>query len=292
MVVEAEFIRLRNPDRQPAGSTLQTRPNKQAAAKTVAVLCNSISPRREQLVTLTLALSSVFVTCFVALLNRRREDKQEDQPSVNTDSNWNMEESSSGFRSGDKYDRILEATIEVVARKGFQHARISDIASSAGVADGTVYLYFKNKNHILRAALNHAFQKFTERVSEALNSTSSPVEQLGIISRAHLETLFQNRPLAIIMQMQVRQSAKFLEQFSHQSFVDYINLVREIIRRGQQQNLIRPNVSDRLAALTLFGALDEVVSSWLYTGRAFDPGQTAAQVLDILLTGICLPQQS
>jgi TetR/AcrR family fatty acid metabolism transcriptional regulator len=207
-----------------------------------------------------------------------------------TDSSWNEDEG--GFRSGDKYDRILEATIEVVASKGFQHARISDIASQAGVADGTVYLYFRNKNHILRAALNHAFQRFTERVSEALPTTDSPVEQLGIIARAHLETLHQNRPLAVIMQMQVRQSAKFLEQFSHQSFVDYINLVREIIRRGQQQGLIRPNLSDRLVALSLFGALDEVVSSWLYTGRGFDPMQTAAQVLDILLTGICVTPQS
>lgn len=189
-------------------------------------------------------------------------------------------------RGGEKYDRILEAAIEIVAGKGFQHARIADIASRAGVADGTVYLYFQNKNHILRAAIDSAFRQFSERVSASLASAESPVEQLRVIARLHLETLTGNRSLAVILQTQVRQSARFIEQFSHASLVDYINRVREIIRAGQQQGLFRAGVSDRTAALCLFGTLDETISSWLLTGRPIDPEQTTAQVLDILLNGI------
>lgn len=189
-------------------------------------------------------------------------------------------------RGGEKYDRILEAAIEVVAEKGFQHARVADIAANAGVADGTVYLYFDNKNHILRAAIDSAFEQFSSRVRAALATTHDPIEQLKTIARMHVETLVARRNLAIILQTQVRQSAKFLEEFSHHSFVDYINLVREVIRAGQGEGLIRPEVSDRVAALCLFGALDEMISSWLFTGKPIDPEQTATQVLDILLKGI------
>lgn len=189
-------------------------------------------------------------------------------------------------RGGEKYDRILESAIEVVAEKGFQHARISDIASRAGVADGTVYLYFQNKNHILRTAIDSVFDQFSSRVSTALEGSTDPLEQLRIIAHLHLETLLSRRNLAIILQTQVRQSARFIEQFSHQALVDYINLVRETIRRGQSEGIIRAEVSARVAALCLFGTIDELISSWLFTGRPLDAEQAAAQVLDIVLNGI------
>lgn len=192
-------------------------------------------------------------------------------------------------RGGEKYDRILEAAIEIVAEKGFQHARITDIASRAGVADGTVYLYFENKNHILRAAIDSAFQQFSSRVHTALSGVEDPIARLRTIARMHIETLVGWRNLAIILQTQVRQSADFLEQFSHHSFVDYINLIREVIRAGQREGSIRPDISDRVMALCLFGALDEMISSWLFTGRPIDPEQTATQVLDILWNGIRQP---
>ncbi len=189
-------------------------------------------------------------------------------------------------RGGEKYERILQAAIEVIAEKGFHYARISDIASRAGVADGTVYLYFENKDHILRAAIDSAFVQFSKQVGEALQQTIGIIEKLRVVARLHIETLINNRSLAVILQTEVRQSAKFMEQFSHQYFVDYINLVREIIRQGQQQEVLRPGISDRVAALAIFGTLDEMISSWLYTGRPIDPEQTASEVLDILLNGL------
>jgi TetR/AcrR family fatty acid metabolism transcriptional regulator len=189
-------------------------------------------------------------------------------------------------RGGEKYERILDAAIEVIAEKDFHHARVADIASRAGVADGTVYLYFKNKNHILRAAIDAAFAHFSERVSQAMVTAENPLEQLAIIARLHLETLTGRRSLAVIIQREVRQSAKFIAQFSHPALVDYINMVRDTIRRGQEAGLIRHEVSDRMAALCFFGTLDELISSWLFTGKAIDPEQTAAQVIDLLLHGM------
>lgn len=192
----------------------------------------------------------------------------------------------SPVRSGEKYDRILDSAIEVIAEKGLARARISDIASRAGVADGTVYLYFKNKNHILRSAIDAAFAQFSERVSLALSSAHGPLEQLAVIALLHLQTLSSRRSFAVILQTEVRQSARYIAEFTHDAFASYINLVREVIRRGQAEGAIRPQISDRVAALCFFGALDEIISSWLFTGKPIDPDHAAGQVLDVLLHGM------
>jgi len=191
-----------------------------------------------------------------------------------------------GGLKGDKYQRILDAAIEVIAENGYFNSPVSAIAARAGVADGTIYLYFKNKDHVLRTAIDSAFKDFFARVREALAPVSGAREQLHTVARLQLETLAAHRSLAIVMQTEVRQSAKFIAEFSHQHLVDYLNLVREIVRKGQQEGVFRPEIPDRVVAHCLFGALDEMVSSWVFTGRAFDPQTTAAQLLDVILNGV------
>jgi TetR/AcrR family fatty acid metabolism transcriptional regulator len=174
----------------------------------------------------------------------------------------------------------------VIAEHGFFNARVSEIAARAGVADGTVYLYFKNKDHILREAIDTAFRNFFDRAKQEIQGVSSARTQLELLARLHLETLAAHRNLAIVMQTELRQSARFIAEFSHQHLVDYLNLVREVIRRGQDQGLFRPDVSDRLVAHCMFGALDEMVSSWVFTGRPFDPDKIASAVMNLIFSGI------
>lgn len=174
----------------------------------------------------------------------------------------------------------------MIAENGFFHSPVSAIAARAGVADGTVYLYFKSKDQILRTAIDTAFLHFFERAREEMATTEDAAQQLRILVRLHLETLAANHALAVVMQTEVRQSARFIAEFSRQHLVDYLNLTREVIRRGQQQGIFRPDVSDRTVAHCLFGALDEMVSSWVFTERPFEPGTTASQVLDIIFRGI------
>jgi TetR/AcrR family fatty acid metabolism transcriptional regulator len=189
-------------------------------------------------------------------------------------------------RGGDKHQRILDAAVQVIAEHGFFNARVSEIASRAGVADGTVYLYFKNKDHILREAIDTAFRNFFDRAKQEIQTVSSARTQLELLARLHLETLAAHRNLAIVMQTEVRQSARFIAEFSHQHLVDYLNLVREVIRLGQDQGLFRADISDRLVAHCMFGALDEMVSSWVFTGRPFDPDKIASAVMNLIFSGI------
>jgi TetR/AcrR family transcriptional regulator, fatty acid metabolism regulator protein len=187
---------------------------------------------------------------------------------------------------GEKYQRILDAAVEVIAERGYFNSPVSAIAARAGVADGTVYLYFKSKDDVLRTAIDTMFERFFTRIVERFETLTDPREQLAYIAEAHLETGAQNRSLAILMQTEVRQSAKFIEEFSRHHLVKYIGVVREVVKRGQQEGVFRADVPDGLVAHCMFGAIDELLSAAVFTGRVYDAKTTAAQVMDVLMQGI------
>ena len=171
----------------------------------------------------------------------------------------------------DKHQRILDAAIEVIAENGFFHSRVSEIASRAGVADGTVYLYFKNKDELLMAAIDSAFHRFIARARTALKELSDPREKLRQMAFLHLEGLGSNRNLATVFQTELRHSAKFLGEFSHKLLVEYFDLIKSVLREGQEKGVFRRDVSVTIAAHCFFGAVDEIVTTWILSGRDRDP---------------------
>jgi TetR/AcrR family fatty acid metabolism transcriptional regulator len=187
---------------------------------------------------------------------------------------------------GEKYQRILDAAVEVIAERGYFNSPVSAIAKRAGVADGTIYLYFKSKDDVLRTAIDSTFEKFYRQVAEAFVTLDGPREQLEYIAQSHLESHSVNRSMVVLMQTEMRQSAKFIEEFSHHHLVKYIQMVREVVRRGQEQGIFRQDISDGVVAHCMFGAIDELLSSAVFTGREYDAKDTAAQVMDVLLNGI------
>lgn len=186
----------------------------------------------------------------------------------------------------EKYQRILDAAVEVIAENGYFNSPVSAIAARAGVADGTIYLYFKSKDDVLRTAIDTTFDRFHRQVGEQFETLHGPREQLEYIAQVHLESHAVNRSMAILMQTEVRQSAKFIAEFSHHHLVKYISVVREVIRRGQKEGIFRQDVSDGVVAHCMFGAIDELLSSAVFTGRIYDAKGTAVQVIDVLLNGI------
>lgn len=189
-------------------------------------------------------------------------------------------------KAGDKYQRILDAAISVIAEKGFFTARISDIAQRADVADGTVYLYFKSKEEILMKAIHTAFDAFMRHARTELAKIAAPEEQLSRMAYLHLEAMGNNRDAAKVFQMELRQSTRFLEEFSHEHMVEYFALVREAIRKGQESGVFRAELSDKIAANCFFGALDEMVTSWVLSGEDYPLANAAGPVCDVILRGL------
>ncbi len=191
-----------------------------------------------------------------------------------------------GANGAEKHQRILDAAVEVIAEHGYFRARVSEIADRAGVADGTIYLYFKNKEQVLMAAIDAAFAAFLQRARAEVEKTSDPRERLQRIALLHLEGLGANRSLAIVFQTELRQSARFLAQFSHRRLVEYFDLIRQVVRDGQQAGMFRREMSDKIAANCFFGALDEMVTSWVLSEHDYPLAGAADAVVDVVLRGM------
>lgn len=185
-----------------------------------------------------------------------------------------------------KYQRILDAAIAVIAEKGFFGCRVSDIADRAGVADGTIYLYFRSKEQILMAAIDSAFEAFLKLARVELEKTRDPKEKLRRMAFLHLDLMGSRRDLAAVFQTELRQSAKFLAQFSRNHLVEYFDLIRSVVREGQQAGVFRRQISDKIAANCFFGALDEMVTSWLLSDHDYPLGGAADAVVDVILSGM------
>ena len=189
-------------------------------------------------------------------------------------------------RNVEKYQRILDAAIAVIAEKGFFGCRVSDIADRAGVADGTIYLYFRSKEQILMAAIDSAFSGFLTRARTELQNLPEPQQKLRKLAWLHLHTLGANRDLAVVFQTELRHSAKFLAQFSQHQLVEYFDLIRSVVREGQQAGVFRREISDKIAANCLFGALDEMVTSWMLSEHDYTLAGAADPIVDVILQGL------
>jgi TetR/AcrR family transcriptional regulator, fatty acid metabolism regulator protein len=211
--------------------------------------------------------------------------KQDPLPSASTDT------ATAVNRSADKYQRILDAAVAVFAEKGFFNSRVADIADRASVADGTVYLYFKSKDEILRTAINTAFNAFMSLARTELKKLADPAERLRRLAFLHLNALGANRDLAVVFQMELRQSTRFLSEFSRHQMIEYLELIRDAISEGQAQGVFRREMSDKYAANCFFGALDEMVTSWVLSGHDYQLSHASDVVVDIFLNGVRSPER-
>lgn len=161
-------------------------------------------------------------------------------------------------RTHDKAQRILEAAIKVFARHGFYNSKVSEIAREAQVADGTIYLYFKNKDDILISLFEDRMTWMINRLKERLEGVTEPIEKIRRYIRSHFEIMRDNPDLAIVTTLELRQSEKFMRQYRNKPFALYLRMVADMIREGKEKGLIRRSISSAALARALFGMLDEL----------------------------------
>ncbi|HET8647047.1 MAG TPA: TetR/AcrR family transcriptional regulator, partial [Vicinamibacteria bacterium] len=195
-------------------------------------------------------------------------------------------------RSDDKRQRILQAAAKVFARKGYHGARVSEIARRADVADGTIYLYFRNKEDILVSLFDEVMIEHLRQAREEVGGLKGAHEKLRAIARRHLGLLGGNRDLAVVFQVELRQSTKFMERFTASWLHDYFTLLTEIVEEGQAEGSLRDDLPRKLVTKSFFGALDEMVTSWILSRRDYDLSELAGPVVDLLLNGAAAPRRA
>ena len=190
------------------------------------------------------------------------------------------------FTITDKREAILRAAISVFARCGYFNSKVADIAREAGVADGTVYLYFKSKEEILHSIFDRSVEEALDAARKRVERLEDPREKLRQIAHMHLERLGADRDLAVVFQVELRGSTKFMEEFSAAGFAEYLALIRSTFEEGQRAGLFRADLNARVVAKVLFGALDEMATNWILSKRRYKLAPMADQVLDIFLNGV------
>ena len=186
----------------------------------------------------------------------------------------------------DKRQAILRAATKIFAEKGFFNSKVADVAGEAGIADGTVYLYFKSKDDILHSIFDRAMEEFIAEGKSELEGIESPELRLQRIAELHLERLGSDRNMAVVFQVELRGSTKFMQEFSAAGFHDYLELIRKTIDDGQRSGIFRADIKPVVASKILYGALDEMVTNWILSEKRYPLVPMAGEVLKIFFGGM------
>ena len=187
----------------------------------------------------------------------------------------------------DKYQKIIQAATRVFAEKGFYNAKVADVAREANVADGTIYLYFKNKDDLLISIFENSMDTFTGEVQRRIESLQDPAEKLKQFIRLHLDIVRQNQDIAQVLQIELRQSSKFMKEYAATKFRDYLNIISKILEEGQEKGIFKKTISPLILKRAIFGAVDEMALEWVLMKRKkYSTEEVAEQVCLMFLEGI------
>lgn len=189
-------------------------------------------------------------------------------------------------KTGDKYQAIIEAAVKIIAEYGYHSAQVSKIAREAGVADGTIYLYFKNKEDVLISLFRNKMGEFTSIVREELKDIKDPFEMLAKLIYIHFAKLQADRNLASVLQIQLRQSEHSIRKGISEIIRGYYSIIEELVSYGIERGSFSPEINPRVARKIIFGSLDEVTTCWVLSSKKYLLTTMTVPVYNILAQGL------
>ena len=191
---------------------------------------------------------------------------------------------------GEKRDRILRAAVKIFSRKGFFNSKVSEIARAAEVADGTIYLYFRNKDDLLISLFEEKMGEVVADVRRRIAVGGDALEKLRIFIENHMDLLERESGLVEVLQVELRQSTKFMKDYTPVKFFEYLEVISDILEEGKRQGVLRPDLNVSVARRAIFGALDELSLTYILSRKPkYHPTVTAAELCRLLLEGLCVP---
>ncbi|UCD82942.1 MAG: TetR/AcrR family transcriptional regulator [Desulfobacterales bacterium] len=185
-----------------------------------------------------------------------------------------------------KYHLILEAAVKVFARQGFYQSTVAQIAKEAGVADGTIYLYFKNKDDILVQFFSYRTKQVFDRFRAEVKKADNSLDKLRNLIRRHLTEFQRDRNMAVVYQVETHQNSRLAESQIREMSQMYQDLISEIVELGQQEGSIRKDLYVGLVKRFILGAVDEVINTWLHSEKEYDLVSMADPLVDLFVRGI------
>lgn len=189
-------------------------------------------------------------------------------------------------RNKPKYGQIIEAAVQVIAENGYHSSQVSKIARQAGVADGTIYLYFKNKEDILVSVFEEKMGDFIEHTSKAIKKQRQAHDQLRTLIEMHFSQLAENKHLAVVTQLELRQSNLELRFQINDVLTPYLQLIDGVIQTGIDEKTFKGNLHIPLARQMIFGTMDEIVTTWVVKEHKYNLVELVDPVHDMLIDGL------
>jgi TetR/AcrR family fatty acid metabolism transcriptional regulator len=194
--------------------------------------------------------------------------------------------SSAFMRDPSKPQQIIDAAIRVFARTGYYNSRVSDIAREAGIASGTIYLYFKTKDEILVSLFRDKMAEWVAFARREIVAAPDPIAKIRRLVALHFSVLEGNPDLADVVQVELRQGHKFFRGASAHEVSAYFDLIGGVLEEGIASGQVRRDLPVKLATKMLFGAMDQVATSWVLGKRTYRLSDAAEAVATIFLKGV------
>jgi TetR/AcrR family transcriptional regulator, fatty acid metabolism regulator protein len=194
--------------------------------------------------------------------------------------------SAPAMRDPEKPQQIIQAAVRVFARKGYFSSRVSDIAREAGIAAGTIYLYFRTKEDILITLFREKMSVFVFSMRRAIADEPDAVAKVRRLVHLHFEMLEGDPDLAEVVQVELRQGQKFFRGASSQEIAAYFALIGSVLEEGVGQGHFKSDLPVKVATKMLFGAMDQMATSWVLGKRGYRLVDTAPAVADLFLQGV------
>lgn len=192
-------------------------------------------------------------------------------------------------RTGEKYFAILDAAIKVISQRGYHRTRVADIAREAGVADGTVYIYFSKKEDVLISLFQEMMSRFVNGLRLQMIQCLNANEKLMATIYYHLTTLEKHPEQAKVTQIELRQIDQEINEGISGPLMEYFKVIEEVIEEGKNSGLYRQDLDVRIARKVIFGAIDEIVTCWVMSKKPYSLSNLAGPVFNLLVRGLERP---
>lgn len=193
-------------------------------------------------------------------------------------------------RNRPKYKQIIDAAVKVIAENGYNKSQVSKIAKQANVADGTIYLYFKNKDDILVSVFQEKMGQFIEKISRSIEKEQGADEKLLKLIEMHFLQLENDRDLAVVTQLELRQSDLKLRSQINQVLKSYLSVLDAIIQEGIDDQIFQQDLNIQLVRQMIFGTIDEIVTNWVMQDHKYNLAEQATSIHSLMIKGLAIKQ--
>jgi len=197
-------------------------------------------------------------------------------------------------KTADKRTVILDAALKTFVKRGYTETKVAEIASEAGVAEGTLYNYFQNKEGLLLALFDEKWGGIIEGIRGKISRLDDPNKKLKAIFSQVVIMFKKNRQLAELFMVDVKQSSIFLNNYTINRIVEFLDLIEEVLVEGKQKGVYRRDLDTRVAKMIIFGAAQGILLSWVLSESAavrnktfkFSIYQAAKTLKDVFKSGL------